>query len=119
MNTTREQMDEVQLAACVAPEDIHCGDYLAILSRIEEYPSFFWCCDADSIEPHETVRVRYNDSRSGVPLKVKAICLPFVFVELPNKTHHSIDVRIHQFARLQHEYAKTVVKGLRRNTEGK
>ena len=115
MNTTRDKTNEAQLAACVAPEDIHCGDYLAILSRIEEYPSFFWCCDVNSIEPHETVRVRYHDSRSGIPMKVKAICLPFVFVELPNKSHLSVDVRMHQFARLQPEYAKTVVKGLRGN----
>lgn len=115
MNTTREKMDDAQLAACVAPEDIHCGDYLVILSRTEEYPSFFWCCDTTSMQPHETVRVRFND-RGGVPLKVKAVCLPFVLVEMPNKKPLSLDVRVYQCAKLGRSYAKTAVQAFRAST---
>jgi hypothetical protein len=40
MDTSIETSSEMGFAASVAPEDVHCGDYIALLSVIHEYPSF-------------------------------------------------------------------------------
>ena len=105
---------EVSLvAARVAPEDLRAGDYVAILSMIREYPSFFWCGDSDLTTREEPVRVLFRDYQSGTPLKVKAICLPFVFVKQPDGTSRSLDVRQVQLVRLSDDYANTVWKELK------
>lgn len=103
---------EPSLAASVAAEDLACGDYVAILSETYEFPSFFWC-DSSLLAPDEPVRVRFIPCASGVPLKVKAICLPFVFVKSPKGEFETLDVRRQQLARLDKRYAETVYKNLR------
>src|SRR5438105_4293111 len=80
VRTALSDMMKISLAASVAPEDLRCGDSVAILSLTREYPSFFWCSDAAMMANNEPVRVSYMWPDGGVPLKIKAICLPFVFV---------------------------------------
>ena len=108
MKTLEANADASQMAASVAPEDIHCGDYIAVLNVIYEYPSFLWCCDAASVQPDEPVRIQLQQRGGGTPLKVKAICLPFVFVKTPNGKSFTYDIRQTQFVRLNADYAKEV-----------
>ena len=61
----------------------------------------------------EPVRVRHLPTENRAPLKVKAICLPFVFVKQPNGQHQTIDVRLASLVRLERGYAKTVWKSMR------
>ena len=110
--TTNVSTAETSLAAPVAPEDVRCGDFVAILSEVIELPSFMWC-DYMPGPADQPVRVRYCTTDGGTPLKVKAICLPFVFVKSPQGQSRTIDVRHTQFARLERGYAKTVWKDLR------
>lgn len=102
------------LAASVAAEDLECGDYVAILSEVCEFPSFFWCSDATLLPPHEPVRMKFQSRTGGVPLKIRAICLPFVFVKTPKGQFETLDVRRQQLVRLDRRYAETVAKSLRR-----
>jgi hypothetical protein len=102
-----------ELAASVAPEDLECGDFVAVLSVTHEYPSFFWCCDAGMSAREEPVRVHWIDAGEGAPLKIKAICLPFVFAKEATGRYRTLDIRLCRLARLSPEYARKVWKGLR------
>lgn len=102
-----------ELAATAAPEDLRCGDYVAVLSVTCEYPSFFWCCDSGIWPREDPVRVQRADLEDGAPLKIKAICLPFVFVKDAAGTHRTLDIRLCKLARLARRYAQKVRKKLR------
>jgi hypothetical protein len=108
---------ETSLAASLAAEDVACGDYVAILSEVCELPSCFWCSDATMLPPDEPVRIRFLSHDGGTPLKVKAVCLPFVFVKSPSGTFQTLDVRRQQLAKLDRKYAAEVFKRLRPKTK--
>ncbi|MCA9025748.1 MAG: hypothetical protein KDA86_11105 [Planctomycetaceae bacterium] len=103
------------LAATVAPEDLQCGEFVAVLNDIVEMPSFLMR-DFD-VSPEETVRVRYCSDQAGTPLKIKAICLPFVFVKSAYGHQQTIDIRQSQLVRLDQRYARKVWKKLRRKSK--
>ena len=111
MNARASQSDTTSVAASVAPEDLRCGDFVGILSEVLEFPSFYWC-DSVSSERDELVRVRYIPKHGGTPLKIKAICLPFVYVKSPGGQLQVIDVRQVQLVRLTRRYGKAVWKDL-------
>jgi len=112
MKTESSKTASLALAASVAPEDLECGDFVAILSEISEFPSFFWF-DTSPDDRDKLVRLRFIPKGSGRPLKIKAICLPFVAVKPPVGQCETIDVRQTQLARLDERYAKHVRKKLR------
>jgi hypothetical protein len=99
---------ETGLAAAVAPEDLRRGDFVALLSVLHEYPSFFWCCDSSMAAREEPVRPQPTGTGDAAPLKIKAICLPFVFVKDTTGKYHTLDVRLCRFARLSVEYGRKV-----------
>jgi hypothetical protein len=101
------------LAASVAPEDLLLGDYVATLSVIHEFPSFFWCCDSELSAREEVVRIQRTGGDEGTPLKIKAICLPFVLVKDTTGKHRTLDIRLCRLARLSPEYARRVWKALK------
>ena len=113
MKTIRTSHDSPHLSASVAPEDLHCGDYVAALNVVHQFPSFLWCCDSSAVAPDESVQIQFRAPGAGTPLKVRAICLPFVFVKFPNGNTQTMDVRQTQFVRLNRDYAKAVWKATR------
>jgi hypothetical protein len=113
MNTDFSTTKKTSTAASVAPEDLECGDCVAVLHEVVEFPSFLWC---DSVlgERDELVRVRCLPTSGGMPVKVKAICLPFVFVKSPFGQCETIDVRQVRLVRLKKRYAKEVWRNIRK-----
>lgn len=109
MNSRTTTTDQLSVAASVAPEDIKLGDFVAVLNEIEEFPSFLW---SDAPNAEELVRIRLIPAGSGKPLKVKAICLPFLFVRHPSGPYETLDIRRSQLVRLASTYAKPVWKKL-------
>lgn len=107
-NTSRE----THVARSLAAEDLRCGDFVAILSETVEYPSFWWSCDPILHPPSEPVRMQCHSCDCGIPLKVKAICLPFVFVKKPCGSHRTLDIRQQRLVRLTADYAQPVWKTL-------
>jgi hypothetical protein len=105
---------ETDLAASIAPEDLRCGDYVAVLSVIYEYPSFLWCCDSVVLPRNEPVRLQFTGAGDAGLLKIKALCLPFVFVKEPVGTYRTVDIRLCRLVRLSPKYARRVWKTLRR-----
>jgi len=98
----------------LAAEDLRRGDFVSIVQEIVEFPSFWWDCDGHLLPPAEPVRLSCLSSDGGTPLKVKAICLPFVFVKNPSGQHRALNIRRHRLARLSREYAEQVWKAMRK-----
>lgn len=111
MDTHVRNSEGTSVAAIVAPEDLRRGDFVAALSVIVELPSFLWA-ETLSSDRCELVRLRRLPTEGRVPMKVKAICLPFVFVKLPCGAFQTIDIRLTSLVRLDQCYAKTVWKTL-------
>jgi hypothetical protein len=110
---------ETPLARPLAPDDLRCGDFVSILHEVVEWPSFYWFCDPQLWPPGEPVRVLRRVDDCGTPLKVKAICLPFVFVKLPSGHHRTLDVRQHKLVRLNSDYAEAVWKTMSKQASGR
>jgi hypothetical protein len=111
MKTKLRNRENSTLAARVAPDDLRPGDFVGILSETVELPSFLWC-DTLPCARSELVRISYLPIEGRVPLKIKALCLPFVFVQLPRGQFQTLDVRLTSLVRLHRSYAKTVWKAL-------
>jgi hypothetical protein len=118
MKAEPKAISETHVARLLAAEDLRCGDYVSILQEIVEWPSFFWSDCGQTLPPGEPVQLACRPKDSGMPLKVKAICLPFVFVKQPCGQHRTLDVRRHRLARLTPDYAVQVWKAMRRPRAG-
>lgn len=106
----RATRPEIAVARVLAPEELCIGDFVAMLHVTYELPSFYWCADSFRIPHDEPVRIQLIPDGGGLPLKVRSICLPFVFVKDPDGKHHTLDVRKCRLARLHRDYAKIVWK---------
>jgi hypothetical protein len=110
---SRAEKLPVTLAARVAAEDLRVGDDVAILNEIHEVPTWFWPCSDVSLESEGLVRIRTVARGGGTPLRVEAVCLPFVFLKRPDGRPRQVDVRRVQLVRLDRRYARLVRKALR------
>ncbi len=113
MDTETKTESELTTAATVAGEDIACGDYVSPLTEIAAIPSFFWDSCGAVLSPHELVRLQMIPAGAGQPLKVIAICLPFVYAKRPSGELATIDTRRVQLVRLNQKCAKKVWKETR------
>jgi len=93
----------------VAPEDIHAGDYLALTHRSYQLLP-------DSLENWggnntvKTVRVDVMPCDSGEPMRVLAVCLPFITAVSPHRFVTTIDLRREHVGRLPKAYGRHVFK---------
>lgn len=114
MKTEQSSAEPTTMAATAAPEDLKRGDYVSILNEVVEFPTCCWL-ELPMRAAEEPVRVRFMSLDAGVPLKVQAVCLPFVFVRHPNGRLETLDVRRLQLARVGRGYARTVWKCVRKS----
>ncbi len=114
MTTLKHISHDSELAKTLAGEDVCCGDMVAILDVILEFPSFLWGDDPNVLPPQEPVYMRSRSAHTGKPLKVKAICLPYILVETPKGRHKTLDVRQCRLVRLGDGYAKKAWKKFRK-----
>jgi len=94
------------------------GDFVSLLHVYYDVPSFFWCDDEFGSDRAKLVRLCYLPDAGGVPLKVKAVCLPFVLVKHPAGGKRTLDVRKVRLARLDKKYAAAAWK-MRKQDQGK
>ena len=114
METTTETNYQTTVAARVAGEDIKQGDYVTVLNEIVELPSFLWSCSGSTLPADEPVRIRYMPSDAGLPFKVVAVCLPFVYTKRPKGGTKTFDTRQNQLVRLDPDSGHAVWKRLRK-----
>ena len=110
MTTLKHMNHDGELAKTLAGEDVRCGDVVAILDVILEFPSFLWDDDPHVLPPQEPVYVRWRSAHTGKPLKVEAICLPYILVKTPKGRHKTLDLRQCRLVRLSDGYAKKAWK---------
>lgn len=108
---TAEHPQEATLAQRVAGEDLHVDDYVAVLKTTGQFLSCMW----DHFDPgsEKIVRVPFIPDDAGTPLKVFAICLPFVYAKRPNDTVATIDLRMTEIVRVDKGIAKAVWKQIK------
>jgi hypothetical protein len=104
--------------ATLAPEDIRPWDYVAVLHDVYEYPTWLWCDDGFARPRDEAVRVRFTLHDDAAPLKVLAVCLPFVLVHEPCGRRRTIDVRRRPLARFGEDVWRGCVAGVSEDGEG-
>jgi hypothetical protein len=104
-----------EIAKTLAPEDIQVGDMIAVLSASREIRPQYW----NSIPGMENRRVSYIPTDGGAPQRVKAICLPFVFVKHPSGHVKPLDIRLCEIARLSPTYARVAWNSQRRRFKRK
>ncbi len=100
----KTQQPHTSLAASLAPEDVKLGDFIATLTRTYEVPSYLW----NDAYNTEIVRLQITAHDAGRPAKVKAICLPFIYVSTGKKKRQIIDVRTTGIVRVDKRYARRV-----------
>ena len=98
----------------MAPEDVRCGDFVAVLHVVCEVPSYFWSAESFRLPHDELVRIQHIPDDAGMPLKVKFICLPFVFAKNSAGERKTLDLRTCRLARLDRAYAKAAWKACRK-----
>ncbi len=94
------------LAKSLAPEDIHAGDYVTVLHVVHELFALAWCDDLALTERDEIIRLKLVPEKSGEPLLVKSVCLPFVLVKNLAGKKRPLDIRRSLLARLDPVYAE-------------
>ncbi|WP_425617149.1 hypothetical protein NA78x_000820 [Anatilimnocola sp. NA78] len=108
MKLATENSNSITVAAKLAPEDVACGDFVALLKTTFELPSYMWDVAQGMLPVDELVRLQMIPSDAGVPLKVFAVCLPFVYVKTADGTVKTLDMRREQIVRLDHDCGKEV-----------
>lgn len=111
MKTTKNYPTSV--AARIAGEDIQPNDFITILNEVVELPSYLWNCSGGAFSIDELVRIRYMPEEAGQPLKVFAICLPFVYGKSPSGGTAVVDTRRQQVVRLDPVNGRAIWKELR------
>ncbi len=114
MSTAHFDQTESRVARRLAGEDVRQGQFVSVLYETVGFPSFFWCGDSAVAARSELVHIRRHSPWGGVPLKVKAVCLPFVFVKPPTGKSFPIDVRQSELVHLPQQYGELVWKRMKR-----
>lgn len=107
MKTKSKQL-ALSVAATVSGEDLHRGDYVALLNETFEFPSYLWDASGVPLPAHEPVRLQFVPNDAGEPLKVIAVCLPFVYARTSTGKVEVVDTRRAQLVRLDRSCARAV-----------
>jgi len=109
----------LSVAARLPPEDLRPGQDVAILTEVVECPTWLWCGELPGTRPDELVRLQTVGRGAGRPLRIKAVCLPFVLVTRIDGEARTLDIRRVQLVELDPAYAKLARKALRRKSSGR
>lgn len=113
MDTEIKLEAATNVASRVAGEDIQKGDFITVLNELLEFPSYLWCGSGAPLSADEPVRIRYLPSNAGLPYRVFAVCLPFVYARAAKGGVETFDVRQHQLARLDAESGFSIWKSVK------
>lgn len=108
-----------RIARPIAPEDLRQGMYLAVLSITHELLPLL-CDSAWLFERAEPCRIAFwPDEEEAEPVKVVALCLPFVLVKDAQRRVRTLDVRRHRLAALSEEFGRRFFKRARAAREAR
>ncbi|MCA9200577.1 MAG: hypothetical protein KDA87_23720 [Planctomycetales bacterium] len=113
-SATKSTARQTTVAQRIAGEDIRPGDYVTVLSEIVELPSFLWCCSDISLPADEPVKTRFLPTDAGEPVRVTAVCLPFIYAKNTDGTIETFDIRQQQLVKLDPQVGRAVWKKMRK-----
>ena len=96
----------------LAPEDIHDGQFVSLLDEIGEHISCFFPSDA-TLDGPAPRRVRWLPDEGELPMRVIAVCLPFVLVERADGQNRVLDVRHHRLTLITDRFGRKAFKRFR------
>lgn len=103
------------IARRLAPEDIRKDMFVAVLTITHEFVPFF-CESTAAFERGEPYRMTFlPDEQESQPLKVIAVCLPFVFVKDAHRRHRTLDVRRHRLGQISESFGRKCFKAAKAN----
>lgn len=90
---------KMKAVASAAPEDLRRGD---VVVRMYDTCQVLRSTDGavEDRPAYVVERVRYVPCDAGEPLRVRAVCLPFVYVVKPDEAVEAIDLRVASIAKL-------------------
>lgn len=100
-------------ARVLAPEDVAVGQFVTIHRLMSQ---LLWIEDGNAYNAPprlDVISCRHLPARPGVPLKVKAVCLPYVLVKHPKGKSKLIDLRRVDIALLDTAFGKAAYKALK------
>lgn len=95
---------EITAIKRLAPEDIAPGLFIAITGKYDEVMPY-WLFDSVPARGVEYLRVPSIDCADGEPLRILAVCLPFVLTEEADGRTRTLDIRQHMLASVDEMYA--------------
>lgn len=99
----------------IGPEDVRVGDYITVTHATEEYIAD--TCAYEHGRDAKPRRVTMIPEWAGYPMRVTAVCLPFVLVRLVTKSQGSLDLRRHQIAKLSRAYGRKAFKSEKKTSD--
>ena len=108
---------QTETVKTLAPEDIRVGQYVMELRMIVEFPRI--PCDGDEWKSIRTVRLALTPWCTGEPMRVRALCLPFVRVKYANGRHGTVDVRRWELAAVTDAYGEAIFARAKRKRRKK
>ena len=102
---------KLRAAQPLAADDLRIGDGVTVGQATAQM-----FADADPPPGDDNLRLlrtRYIPEVAGRPLKVEAICLPFVLARDPSGDRLILDLRRHHLLRLDHRYTRRAFKALK------
>ncbi len=101
---------KVKTSQSVGPEDVRVGDYLTTTRvTVEFLPDV---CDPYRGRTVEPMRCDIMPWCAGTPMRVEAVCVPFVYVRTPSGDREAIDLRRYSVVRLAPTYGQKAFKTL-------
>jgi len=104
----------IEAVRVIAPEDLNIGDYVITHAVVEA----FHCVQC---EPGTVLTTRFERTPSWEvkPLRVRAVCLPYVFCVTASRGHEMVDVRRERLAVVPEAFARAVWSRVRLERERK
>ncbi len=110
---SRKEKD-ISIISTLAPEDIQPGMFIAVHKIMEEHLPFWYCDDSALSDHNQPLRMTLLPDNSGVPYKVKSVCIPYVYATNAIGKPRIFDLRRHRLVRLDPEFGRMVWQGLKK-----
>ena len=108
MSSATLASSEISATRRLAADDIRPGMWLTVSRDVCEFASFLWDTDVPASERGLPVRFEFTPHDSGTPQRVRAVCLPYVFVKSIKGATRTIDLRQSEVTQLHDDYVNIV-----------
>ncbi len=106
----------ISVSRQLRPDDIRVGDYVAVLNVSYEWAGFS-CMDPTG-NPGQVQRATLIPNKTSPPVRIEAVCVPFLFVVDVKGKRHMVDMRRVKLARVSRRFGNTVFSSMSRKSPG-